>query len=302
MCSTGGSAWMTRATSSTWIPRAAMSVATSVWARPLWKASMLRVRAFWLRLPCSSTVGTPLRLSWRASALAPCLVRVKTRVRPGALARSTRIGSRWSREMCRTWWSMVATGDCAESAWWVTGELQEPLDHDVDRLVQGRGEQQPLTIARRPVEQTAYGGKEAEVGHVVGLVEDGDLDRAERAVALADQVLEPAGAGHDDVDAAAQALHLGVLPDAAEDGAGAEAGCLAPTGRGPGRSGRPARGSARGSARGVLPGAGCGPRLRAGRRGGAGTRRSCRSRCGPGRARRGRPGSPAASLPGSGSG
>ena len=44
-------------------------------------------------------------------------------------------------------------------------------------------------------------GQEAEVGHVVGLVEHGDLDVAEAAVALADEVLEPAGAGDHDVDA-----------------------------------------------------------------------------------------------------
>ena len=48
-------------------------------------------------------------------------------------------------------------------------------------------------------------GQEAEVGHVVGLVEDGDLDVVEGAVTLADQVLEPAGAGDDDVDAALRA-------------------------------------------------------------------------------------------------
>ena len=45
-------------------------------------------------------------------------------------------------------------------------------------------------------------GQEAEVGHVVGLVEDGDLDRVEAQVALAQvQVREAAGAGDDDVDA-----------------------------------------------------------------------------------------------------
>ncbi len=98
-----------------------MSVATIVVARPAWKASMLRVRAPWLRLPCSSTVGTPLRLSWRASALAPCLVRVKTMVRPGALVRSTSTGTRCSRDRCSTWWSISLTGVCAESASWVTG-------------------------------------------------------------------------------------------------------------------------------------------------------------------------------------
>jgi hypothetical protein len=58
---------------------------------------------------------------------------------------------------------------------------------------------------------------------VVGLVEHGDLDRAEVAVALLDQVLEAAGAGEDDVDAVAQALDLGSLADATEDGLGLEA-------------------------------------------------------------------------------
>ena len=98
-----------------------MSVATSVVAAPEWNASMLRVRAFCDRLPCRSTVGTPLLLSWRASALAPCLVRVKTTVRPGALVRSTSTGTRCSRLRCSTWWCMVETGDCAESASWVFG-------------------------------------------------------------------------------------------------------------------------------------------------------------------------------------
>ena len=41
--------------------------------------------------------------------------------------------------------------------------------------------------------------------------------RAEVAVALLDQVLEPAGAGDDDVEAAGERLHLRVLADAAED-------------------------------------------------------------------------------------
>ena len=44
-------------------------------------------------------------------------------------------------------------------------------------------------------------GQEAEVGHVVGLVEHGDLDSAERALALPDQVEQPAGRGDEHVDA-----------------------------------------------------------------------------------------------------
>jgi hypothetical protein len=41
-------------------------------------------------------------------------------------------------------------------------------------------------------------------------------------MALLDEVLEPAGAGDDDVDALAERLDLRMLADAAEDGAGAE--------------------------------------------------------------------------------
>ena len=81
---------------------------------------------------------------------------------------------------------------------------QEALDEDVDAAVERGREQQPLAVARGLVQQPAHGGQEAEVGHVVGLVEDGDLDRVEVGVALLDEVLEPAGAGDDDVDAGAQ--------------------------------------------------------------------------------------------------
>jgi hypothetical protein len=104
-----------------------MSVATSVVALPEWKASMLRVRAFWARLPCSSTVGTPREFSCLARFFAPCLVRVNTTVRPGALARSTSTETRWSRCTCSTWWSIVEIGDWAESASWVAGLSRKRL-------------------------------------------------------------------------------------------------------------------------------------------------------------------------------
>ena len=47
-------------------------------------------------------------------------------------------------------------------------------------------------------------GREAEIGHVVGLVDDGDAHRVQADGLLAHQVFEPAGAGDDDVDAGAQ--------------------------------------------------------------------------------------------------
>ena len=102
--------------------------------------------------------------------------------------------------------------------------VQELLDQRVDRLVERGREEQALAALRSAAEQAAYGRQEAEVGHVVRLVEHGDLDVVQRAVPLADQVLEPAGAGDDDVDALAERGDLGVLPDTAEDGAGREPG------------------------------------------------------------------------------
>ena len=102
--------------------------------------------------------------------------------------------------------------------------VQELLDEGVDRPVERGREEQPLTALRGPAEQAAYGREEAEVSHVVGLVEHGDLDIVQRAVALADQVLETSGAGDDDVDALAERSHLRVLPHPTEDGARGEPG------------------------------------------------------------------------------
>ena len=51
-------------------------------------------------------------------------------------------------------------------------------------------------------------GQEAHVGHVVGLVEDRDLDVGRAAVAPLDEVVQPARCRHDDVDAAAQRVWI----------------------------------------------------------------------------------------------
>ena len=58
---------------------------------------------------------------------------------------------------------------------------------------------------------------------MVGLVQDGDLDCFEGQDALADQVLQAARAGDDDVDAGAQGLFLAGLGDAAVDHGGGQA-------------------------------------------------------------------------------
>ena len=77
-------------------------------------------------------------------------------------------------------------------------------------------EQQALADLGGLVHDPLHTGQEAQVGHVVGLVEDRHLDRVERAVTLVHQVFQAARAGHDDVDAATQRGDLRALPDAAE--------------------------------------------------------------------------------------
>ena len=95
---------------------------------------------------------------------------------------------------------------------------EEPAHQHVHGVVQGGGEQHPLALRRGGLHQPPHDRQEAEVGHVVGLVEHADLDIAQVAVPLLDEVLEPARTGHDDVHPVAQRLDLRVLPGTAEDG------------------------------------------------------------------------------------
>ena len=60
-------------------------------------------------------------------------------------------------------------------------------------------------------------GQEAHVGHVVGLVEHGDLHVAEVDRAAVDQVGEPARGGDEDVDAPVERLDLRLVGQAAGD-------------------------------------------------------------------------------------
>jgi len=87
----------------------------------------------------------------------------------------------------------------------------------VDALVKGGGEQQPLRIGGRGVQDALDDGQEAEIRHVVGLVEHGDLDRAEDRVAGAEVVEQSARAGDDQVEAGAQRGDLRAGGHSAED-------------------------------------------------------------------------------------
>ncbi len=177
MCSVGGSAWMTR--------RHVVDVDAAGGdvggdqrrARvPEWNASRLRVRAFWPRLPCSSTAGTPRRVELPGQRLGTVLGAGEDH---GAAGRAGQVEQHRqpvlaARRAARGG-SSSTIGDCAESASWVTGSCRNCRTRTSIAAVQGGGEQQPLAVAGRLAEQPAHGGQEAEVGHVVGLVEHGDL-------------------------------------------------------------------------------------------------------------------------------
>jgi hypothetical protein len=87
--------------------------------------------------------------------------------------------------------------------------VQVAPDQRGDLAVQRRREQQPLPLGRREVEDGADLGQEAHVGHPVGLVDRGDLDRGQVARALVRVVGEPARRGDQQVD---PTLQLGGLP------------------------------------------------------------------------------------------
>ncbi len=86
-----------------------------------------------------------------------------------------------------------------------------------DVAVEGRREEDRLAVLGDQVEELAHLRQESHVGHAVGFVDDDDLDAVELDGAALDQVDESARAGDEDVDAAAQLAHLGVVADTAVD-------------------------------------------------------------------------------------
>src|SRR3954471_19585960 len=230
LCSAGGSTCTTSATSSTWMPRAAMSVAQSTRVMPSLNAARLRSRAFWLRLPCRSTAGTAAAASCLASFLAWCLVRVNSRLRPRpeASCRTTSALSPFST--WKTWWVIVATGATAGSTEWVVGfdrdrftRTSTPLSSVAEKSSRwppfGVRSSSRFTAGRKP--RSAMWS--ASSSTVISTAERSAWPWARRASRPAEEAREPAGAGDDHVDTGGQGLHLRVLADAAEDGGGAHA-------------------------------------------------------------------------------
>src|SRR5665647_2911676 len=113
--------------------------------------------------------------------------------------------------------SLVFTGDL------VHGRVgQEFLDQRGNALVEGGREEELLAALGGLLEDALHRLEEAQVAHVVGLVEHRDGDLAEVQSTLVDEVLDAARRADDDVDAALQGADLAVLRDAAVNLGGEE--------------------------------------------------------------------------------
>ncbi len=88
------------------------------------------------------------------------------------------------------------------------GVGQVALDQGADLVLHGGGEEHALAAAGDLVEQLGDLGQEAQVGHLVGLVEDRDLDVRQGAGATVDDVAQTARGGDEDVDTALQSEDL----------------------------------------------------------------------------------------------
>nr|WP_254211487.1 hypothetical protein [Streptomyces sp. ADI95-16] len=88
------------------------------------------------------------------------------------------------------------------------GVGQVALDQGADLVLHGGGEEHALAAAGDLVEQLGDLGQEAQVRHLVGLVEDRDLDVLQGAGAAVDDVAQTAGSGDEDVDTALQGVDL----------------------------------------------------------------------------------------------
>ena len=150
---------------------------------------------------------------------APCLVRANTSVRVNAVF-CKKCTSRCGLFCCSTKYTDCSTSSAgvATGADLDVRRIAEPLAGQLANLGRHRGrEHQRLPLLRHRGDDLPQRHDEAHVEHLVGFVEDQDLDVAKIDVALLHQVEQPAGRGDEHVDAVLQRPHLRTLADAAVD-------------------------------------------------------------------------------------
>ena len=85
---------------------------------------------------------------------------------------------------------------------------KERVHNLVHTVIERSGEQHDLRVERHLSQQSLDRWQEAHVGHLVGLVDDGDLDLLQRQRMLLKQVLKTSGASDHDVGAGPQIANL----------------------------------------------------------------------------------------------
>ena len=218
MASPAASKWTTRLTSSTWIPRAATSVATTTCTAPWENRSRFRSRTRWGE--------AALEVDRGQAAFGQCL-RDLSRALAGAGE-----DDRAAVGLDQTGERLHLVAEAADGQRVVRhgghrprvgvelvhpGVAQVRTDEQVDVAVEGGAEQQPLAGRRRQPDELVDGRVEAEVAEVVRLVEDGHLDVVEEEVPVLEQVLQAAGGRHDQVGALPELSRLLLVRRAAVD-------------------------------------------------------------------------------------
>ena len=97
------------------------------------------------------------------------------------------------------------------------GLVQVVADQAVDGVVQGGGEQQSLTAVGHGVQYLTDRRQEAQVGHVIRLVEHRDLDAAQVGVPPVHQIDQPPGGRDNDVHTTGERQDLRGVRHAASD-------------------------------------------------------------------------------------
>ena len=97
------------------------------------------------------------------------------------------------------------------------GIRQEAINNVFDAAIEGGREEHALSGFRRLTHESRYRRQETQFGHVVGLIEHGDLHQGEREGPLIEEVFESARTGNDDVNAVTKTGDLRSLVNATED-------------------------------------------------------------------------------------
>src|SRR6218665_1218857 len=240
---------MTRSMSSTWMPRAATSVTTSTFTRPLTRWCRLRGRGALFGAPrhVHPAAHQLVRVAGAAGLIEVTVQRY--RVEPvifevigelfgkGAGARehehfALSIGKLRNNVALITLVNdkhAVINGrgclvlTCHLVHRWFYEKL---VDEFGNTLVESRREEQPLPTRRGATKDSLHRFQKPEVTHVIGFIEHGDGDLTEVKSPLLDEIFDPTGCANNDVNSALESTGLACLRHTAVDLGGEQSHAL----------------------------------------------------------------------------